>query len=57
MATPGVVMCQRSSHLGTLSGSKGWGTGEWLKEPIPRFVAQECRLFLEEKALLFSGPF
>lgn len=30
---------------------------EWLKERIPRFVAQECRLFLEEKALLFSGPF
>ena len=30
---------------------------EWLKERIPRFVAQECRLFLEEKALLFGGPF
>jgi Ser/Thr protein kinase RdoA (MazF antagonist) len=30
---------------------------EWLKEHIPHFVAQECRLFLEEKALLFGGPF
>jgi hypothetical protein len=30
---------------------------EWLKERIPRFVAQECRLFLEEKALLLGGPF
>ena len=30
---------------------------EWLKERIPRFVAQECRLFLEEKALLFGGSF
>ena len=30
---------------------------EWLKERIPRFVVQECRLFLEEKALLFGGPF
>lgn len=30
---------------------------EWLKERIPRFVAQECRLFLEGRALLFGGPF
>lgn len=30
---------------------------EWLKERIPRFVAQECRLFLEEKPLLLGGPF
>jgi Ser/Thr protein kinase RdoA (MazF antagonist) len=30
---------------------------DWLKERIPRFVAQECRLFLEEKALLLGGPF
>jgi Ser/Thr protein kinase RdoA (MazF antagonist) len=30
---------------------------EWLKERIPRFVAQECRLFLEEKALLWGGSF
>lgn len=30
---------------------------EWLKERIPRFVAQECRLFLEEQALLLSGLF
>lgn len=29
----------------------------WLKERIPRFVAQECRLFLAEKPLLFGGPF
>jgi Ser/Thr protein kinase RdoA (MazF antagonist) len=30
---------------------------EWLKERIPRFVAQECRLFLEGKALLMGGLF
>lgn len=28
----------------------------WLKERIPRFVAQECRLFAEEKPLLWGGP-
>ena len=30
---------------------------EWLRERIPRFVAQECRLFLAEQRLLFGGPF
>ena len=29
---------------------------EWLKERIPRFVAQECRLFLEGNPLLLGGP-
>jgi Ser/Thr protein kinase RdoA (MazF antagonist) len=29
----------------------------WLKERIPRFIAQECRLFLAEAPLLFGGPF
>jgi hypothetical protein len=27
------------------------------RERIPRFVAQECRLFFEEHALLFGRPF
>lgn len=30
---------------------------DWLKERIPRFVAQECRLFLEGKTLLLGGSF
>lgn len=29
----------------------------WLKERIPRFVAQECQLFLAGRPLLFGGPF
>ncbi len=28
---------------------------EWLKERIPRFSAQECRMFLEGQALLLGG--
>jgi len=27
---------------------------EWLQERIPRFVAQECQLFLSNQSLLFS---
>jgi Ser/Thr protein kinase RdoA (MazF antagonist) len=30
---------------------------EWLKARIPRFVAEECHLFLARKALLLSEPF